>query len=58
MNKTMRRQARSIMRTSHAAANQTLQLDLGWMSLKSEIQLKRMKLALKCLSEARRGSIV
>ena len=58
MNKTMRRLARSIMRTSHAAANQTLQLDLGWMSLKSEIQLRRMKLALKCLTDTRNGSIV
>ena len=58
MNKIMRRLARTVLGTSNAAANQTVQLDLGWMTMKAEIKLKRMKLALKLLKHQKQGTIV
>ena len=53
----MRKTARQILKTSYAPANQTLQLDLGWMTMKSEIKLKRIMLGNKILSPSKTGSI-
>ena len=49
MNKILRRLGRKILQTSHAPANQTLQLDLGWQTMRSELQMRKVKIALKAL---------
>ena len=57
MNVTSRRLARQILKTSYAPANQTLQLDLGWMTVKSELKMKRMQLGIKLLQPKKLGTI-
>ena len=57
MNKILRRVARQILGTSYAAANQTIQLDVGWTTLKAEIQLRRMRLGIKIMDIGKDGSI-
>ena len=57
MNKILRRLGRKILQTSHAPANQTLQLDLGWQTMKSELQMRKVKIALKALHSSQQGRI-
>ena len=57
MNIMTRRIARQILHSSYAPANQTLQLDLGWPTMKAEIKLGRIKLGLKLLSPAKDHTI-
>ena len=57
MNVMMRKLARQILRTSYAPANQTIQLDLGWKTMKAEIEINRIKLGLKLLSTPKNGTI-
>ena len=58
MNKVLRRLGRTILRSSNAAANQTLQLDLGWPTMKAELQLRKVKQAFKILSSNKEGKII
>ena len=57
MNKILRRLGRKILQTSHAPANQTLQLDLGWQTMRSELQMRKVKIALKALDSSQQGKI-
>ena len=58
MNKILRRLGRTLLRSSNAAANQTIQLDLGWPTMKAELQLRKVNLALKTLSSNKEGKII
>ena len=58
MNKVLRRLGRQILHTSNAAANQTLQLDLGWPTVKAELQLRKVNAAFKALHKSQEGRIL
>ena len=46
------------MKTSYAPANQTLQLDLGWSTMKAELQLRKVRLAFRALHTDNRSRIL